>query len=221
MKIETMKISELKPAEKNIRIHGFTQLKEFERSVRMFGQIRPVVVDENNVILCGNGLYETMKNMEIENIDVYRVEGLNSNQKKKLMISDNKIYALGVDDLNTFDAFINELRDDLDIPGYDDEMLRSLVADAEEITDIISEYGTLDEEEINSIKVNSEKKDKSMNEELTPNNRPVRDEKNTEVCVERTEPIGENSEMETAELLPITEQRRFVVCTKCGEKIWL
>ena len=44
--------------EKNVRIHTEQQLREFERSVRMFGQIRPIVVDENNVILAGNGLYE-------------------------------------------------------------------------------------------------------------------------------------------------------------------
>ncbi len=89
MEIITMKLSELVKPEKNVRIHTEQQLREFERSVTMFGQIRPIVVDENNVILAGNGLYETLLMMGKETADVYRYENLTKNQKKKLMIADN------------------------------------------------------------------------------------------------------------------------------------
>ena len=54
MKQLTLKLSELVRPERNIRIHTEKQLEEFERSVRMFGQIRPIVVDEKNTILAGN-----------------------------------------------------------------------------------------------------------------------------------------------------------------------
>lgn len=63
MKQLTMKLKDLVRPERNIRIHTEKQLEEFERSVRMFGQIRPIVVDENNTILAGNGLYETLLRM--------------------------------------------------------------------------------------------------------------------------------------------------------------
>lgn len=53
MKQLTLKLSELVRPERNIRIHTEKQLEEFERSVRMFGQIRPIVVDEKNTILAG------------------------------------------------------------------------------------------------------------------------------------------------------------------------
>lgn len=49
MEIITMKLVDLVKPEKNVRIHTEQQLKEFQRSVKMFGQIRPIVVDENNV----------------------------------------------------------------------------------------------------------------------------------------------------------------------------
>ena len=139
MKIVKMKISELKSPEKNIRIHTDKQIKEFERSVKMFGQIRPIVVDENNVILCGNGLYATLLKMGVDTADVYKVQNLTENQKKKLMIADNKIYGLGIDDLDTFNKFLNDLSDDLDIPGFDEEILKSMVAEAEDVTEKISE----------------------------------------------------------------------------------
>lgn len=60
MEITTVSLEELVKPEKNVRIHTKRQLKEFERSIKMFGQIRPVVIDENNVILAGSGLYDTL-----------------------------------------------------------------------------------------------------------------------------------------------------------------
>jgi len=123
MKIVKMKISELKCPEQNIRIHTEKQIQEFERSVKMFGQIRPIVVDDDNVILCGNGLYATLVKMGIDTADVYKVTGLTENQKKKLMIADNKIYGLGIDDLDTFNKFLSDLGEDLDIPGFDESIL--------------------------------------------------------------------------------------------------
>ena len=60
MEVIKMKLADLVKPEKNVRIHTEQQLKEFQRSVTMFGQIRPIVIDENNVILAGNGLYDTL-----------------------------------------------------------------------------------------------------------------------------------------------------------------
>ena len=59
MRVVKMKLADLVKPEKNVRIHTEQQIKEFRRSVEMFGQIRPIVVDEKNIILAGNGLYDT------------------------------------------------------------------------------------------------------------------------------------------------------------------
>lgn len=95
----TMKLTDMVRPEKNVRIHTEQQLREFERSVKMFGQIRPIVVDEKNVILAGNGLYETLLSMGYEEALVYQYTDLTENQKKKLMIADNKIFSLGIENL--------------------------------------------------------------------------------------------------------------------------
>lgn len=159
MKQLTMKMKDLVRPERNIRIHTEKQLEEFERSVRMFGQIRPIVVDENNVILAGNGLYETLLRMNREDALVYKYEDLTEAQKKKLMIADNKIFSLGIENLDTLNEFLEELDGDLDIPGFDEEILKQMVADADEITEKISEYGTLDEEEVRKIKEANERRE--------------------------------------------------------------
>ena len=158
MKTVKMKLSALKLPERNVRMHTDKQLKEFERSITMFGQIRPIVTDENGVILAGNGLYEALKRMNRTEADVLKVTGLSENQKKKLMLADNKIFGLGVDDLSALDAFLADLKDDLDIPGFDEDLLRSMAAEASAVTEQLQEYGTLDPGEIENIRAAGERK---------------------------------------------------------------
>ena len=59
MNVVKKPLAELRRPERNVRMHTDKQLKEFRRSVEMFGQIRPIVIDEGGVILAGNGLFET------------------------------------------------------------------------------------------------------------------------------------------------------------------
>ena len=51
MKVIKKPLTELRRPDRNVRMHTDKQLKEFRRSVEMFGQIRPIVVDEDGVIL--------------------------------------------------------------------------------------------------------------------------------------------------------------------------
>lgn len=211
MKQLTLKLSELVRPERNIRIHTEKQLEEFERSVRMFGQIRPIVVDEKNTILAGNGLYETLLRMGEEQALVYKYENLTESQKKKLMIADNKIFSLGIENLDTLNEFLEELNGDLDIPGFDEEILKQMVADADEVTEKISEYGTLDEEEIQQIKEANEKREQKELESASEEGKAI-------VQTDLPQQGGQSATMESPES---AETRRFVICPKCGEQIWL
>lgn len=204
MNVVKMPLSSLKRPERNVRMHTEKQLKEFERSVTMFGQIRPIVVDDERTILAGNGLYETLLRMGWTEADVLQMQGLSDSQKKKLMLADNKIYGLGVDDLDSFDAILNELQDDLDIPGFDEELLKSMVSQASEVTEKLQEYGTLDDEEIGEIRVARERKEQYM-------------------AAESEEPADEPEDAAVA--TPAVEERepvrQYVICPHCGEKVWL
>lgn len=217
MNVITMPISELKRPERNVRIHTDKQLKEFERSIRMFGQIRPLVVDETNTILAGVGCFETLCRMGATEAAVYKVSDLTESQKKKLMIADNKIYGLGIDNLETFDSFLKELSDDLDIPGFDESILQSMVAEAEEVTDKIMEYGSVDDSEIESLKAAKARKEALMEkagqeQEATALAQPV--------VVPQSAPAPSNPPADEENTEP-TEIRKFVICPNCGEKIWL
>lgn len=218
MKITTAKIADLKHPEKNVRIHSEQQIRELKRSLEKFGQTRALVVDENNTILIGNGLYEAMKVLGYDKVSVYVKTGLSDNDKKKLMIADNKTYALGIDNLDTLNEFLEELQGDLDIPGYDEEILKQMVADADEITEKISEYGTLDNEEIQKIKESNERREQREAQEAERESMTFVNEQpviNTEPASTAVGQYATETNMEK------TETQRFVICPKCGEKIWL
>lgn len=196
------KIDELKLPERNVRIHTEKQITEFVRSLRMFGQFRPAVIDETDTILVGCGMYAAMQQDGWTEIDVIQMPHLSANEKKKLMIVDNKIFDLGMDDFDNLNAFLEELQTDLDIPGFDESVLQSIVADAEKVTEEIMDYGTLAPETVEKIKATEERRNQ---EEAAPN--PV-DKIKTPV------PVPE-------EKSPEAEVKRFVNCPHCGEKIWL
>lgn len=212
MEIITLKLEDLVKPEKNVRIHTEQQIREFKRSIEMFGQIRPIVVDENNVILAGNGLYDTLAAMGKDTVEVYRYDNLTENQKKKLMIADNRIFSLGIENMDTLNSFLEDLQGDLDIPGFDEEILKQMVSDAEEITEKLSEYGTLNEEEIQSIKGNAERKEQKIQQIEAEQEEIQQPEQKLSVPEQQTN-IASNEET--------TDTREFITCPKCGEKICL
>jgi len=206
--IVTMKLSELHVPERNVRKHPEQQIKEFMRSVKMFGQTRPIVVDENKVILIGNGLYKALEKMGVETAEVLVRDDLSEQEKKKLMIADNKIYSLGVDDLDAINDFIKELLD-YDVPGFDEELLEMMMADADEVTERITEYGLLEEDEVRDIQ------SRPQSPQIQPGARPEAGGiTNTPEGEEGSQSQGTSQEGQPGE-------QAYVICPKCGEKIWL
>lgn len=204
MKVIRKQLTELCRPERNVRIHSDKQITEFRRSIEMFGQIRPIVVDDAGVILAGNGLYEALCAMGRTEADCYIASGLTDSQKKKLMLADNRIFSLGVDDIQGFDEIIAGL-DDLDVPGYDEELLKTLTADLEDADELMAGYGLINEDAKADMKKAADSYEQKS-EEFARSAEEIKPAAPVEAAVEER----------AAEL-----ERRYIVCPKCGEKIWL
>lgn len=154
MKIQTLKLSELKPLEVNVRKHTEAQIKEIMRSVQQFGQTRAIVIDEENNILIGNGLHEAMVKAGLEEAFVYRKKGLSEIEKKKLILADNKTYSLGADDYGNIEAYLEEITasGDFEIAGFDEDVLRNLMRQADEVLADVQNYGVLSPEQVEKKK---------------------------------------------------------------------
>lgn len=198
MKVTVKKLTDLHVMEKNIRRHTDKQLKEYVRSIEMFGQFKPLVVDENGTILAGNGLFYALQSMGRETCDCYVMTGLTENQKKKLMLADNRVYELGFTDTSIFDEIIHELGGDVDVPGWDAELLEVLNASVREATEMVENYGVYEPHEVEAV--NSKE-------------RPASDHSPAPASAPAAE-TRQNSEN-------AAETQRVVICPKCGERICL
>jgi len=128
LKLKKVKVADLVPAERNCRKHSQVQIAELVRSLKEFGQTRPFVIDEANVVLVGNGMLAAMQSAGIEAAEAYVVSGWAEAKKRKLILADNKCYELGSTDIG---AIFDELKllgsaGDFDIPGFDAEAIQRL-----------------------------------------------------------------------------------------------
>ena len=197
MKIELIDISELKDNPNNTRIHTDKQIKEFAKSIEMFGVVRPIVVDENNMILVGHGLKKTLIELGRTEAEILRVTGLSDNEKKKLLLSDNKIYSLGVDDFDMIDELIKEMQD-FEIPGYDSENLEMLYG-ASSIAEETAEF-------------------KQKEEEVQQ--RLVKQEEAKAIPIHEI-PVPKSVQQARQEQKALEDDRKFVLCPHCGGKVYV
>ena len=232
MKISTIRLADLRRPERNVRIHPEKQIRELIRSIQMFGQTRPMVVDENFTVLVGNGLMTALEQMGAETADCYVIPNLTVSEKKKLMLADNQIQRLGIDDSEAFDQIIAELGADIDVPGYDSELLKMLNSEAEDIDEMFSGYGIVgDEQKEQFAKASSqyereEAEFTSNSEQIVPNaagaslQQPYQPMQNQSQLSHSQETTSTTNPLEGLNE-PAPLQRRFLICPKCGEKIWL
>ena len=222
MKIERLNIVDLHPAEKNTRIHNRKQIDELVRSFKMFGQIRPIIIDEDNVIWCGNGFFEAAKQAGETQIDAYRIVGLTENQKRKLMLADNQTFLLGATNTTIMDEFLTEMQD-FDVPGFDEDMLSSLYGTIEEATEELQNYGVIDQESVKTIERAEATRNEIQDERVF-----VQDEAKNASYVPsegaKEDDSLPNTLKATDGMVNIPKDnntRPYIVCPRCGEHIYV
>ena len=134
----TLRLNDIVPYENNPR-HNDEAVEYVAESIKQCGYISPIVIDEDNVILCGHTRLKALKSLGNNEAEVMKVTGLTEEQKKKYRILDNHT--------NTFAEFDMDLLADelegLDFDGFDfgliaDEIIDESELDADEDkTDVI------------------------------------------------------------------------------------
>jgi ParB-like chromosome segregation protein Spo0J len=89
--IESIPIRLLRPNPKNARTHSKKQIRLIKASIETFGQIKPVVIDDNNTILAGHGFVQAAQLAGLAHVSVIRFSHLTETQKRAYLIADNKI----------------------------------------------------------------------------------------------------------------------------------
>jgi len=192
MEIIKINPNELKAHESNVKVHSEKQVQELAKSLVQFGQIRPVIIDENNVILCGHGLVKAAISLGATDVDAMVMKGLSEVKKKKLLLADNKLADLGTYDYDAIDDIINSLEGDFDIPGYDSDTLEEM-------------YGisSVNEEEVKTITSLPKEGVKVAEESHTP-----------------SQTVINNVEQKKAEVEQVlAQEKKYIICPNCGQRI--
>ena len=91
MKIEKIKVDEIIPYEDNAKLHPERQVKQIQASIVEFGFNDPIAIDENNVVIEGNGRLMAIKELGYEEVDCIRIEGLTEDQKRAYILVHNQL----------------------------------------------------------------------------------------------------------------------------------
>ena len=129
-------IDEIKPYERNARIHSSKQIKQIMEAIKAFGFTNPLLIDDENNLIAGHGRLEAVKQLNIidfknnplKELPAIIITGLSEADKKALIIADNKIAENASWDYDLLQAEFQELEAinyDLDLMGFDnlDEIL--------------------------------------------------------------------------------------------------
>ena len=112
MQIETLDITDLTPDPKNARQHDAKNLKAIEGSLSQFGQRKPIVITEANVIVAGNGTVTAAKNLGWQTIEAVRVPAdWSEDQVKAFALADNRTAELATWSPEVLAAQLIELED--------------------------------------------------------------------------------------------------------------
>jgi hypothetical protein len=92
MTLEEIPITKLKRNEANPRVIKGAKLEKLKESIKEFPEmlkIRPIVVDENYMILGGNMRFQACKELGLQKTYVVKAEGLTDSQRKEFIVKDN------------------------------------------------------------------------------------------------------------------------------------
>src|ERR1700680_1781688 len=90
-RIEWVPIGVLRPNPRNARTHSPKQIRQIAASIRKFGFLNPVLVDDSNMVFAGHGRIDAARLEGLDHVPVVRFGHLTAVQKRAYLIADNKI----------------------------------------------------------------------------------------------------------------------------------
>lgn len=122
--IEYIPVEDLKPDPHNARKHPESQIDLLAASIRQFGFVGAIIVDEENVIISGHGRRAAAKRIGIDVVPCIRVTHLTAKAKIALSLADNRLGELSAWDEVALTSQLEQLLTpdldfDFEVTGFD------------------------------------------------------------------------------------------------------
>ncbi len=118
LKIEYLKLDELKPYENNARKHESVDIEAIKSSIQQFGFNDPIAVWKDNVIIEGHGRLLAAQSLKLDKIPVIRLDQLTDEQRKAYTLAHNKTAELSSWDFDKLESELDGLTLDMTEFGF-------------------------------------------------------------------------------------------------------
>lgn len=132
----------------NVRVHDQRNKEAIKQSLQQLGAGRSIVMDANNILIAGNGVYEQAKELGIP-VKVIETDGKtliaikrtdlqpHDQRRKALALADNKTSDLSVFDENALARLLSEIDADgiIAATGFSQKEIDELLAGLDDIND--------------------------------------------------------------------------------------
>ena len=128
--IEKWALNRLKPYSKNARVHSVDQVDQIAKSIERFGFVNPILVSGAGDVIAGHGRIMAAKKMGLPEVPVIVLDYLSEDERRALIIADNKIHDNSHFDFGLLREELLELdhmNSDVSLTGFDDGELEDLM----------------------------------------------------------------------------------------------
>lgn len=138
IKIDYVKIGELREYSSNPKIHEEKQIQQIAKSIERFGFNNPILIDEKSEVIAGHGRLLAARLLKLEAVPVVRLIHLSETEKRAYRIADNKLSENGRWDTDLLKLEFSEIEKlalnledelNLDITGFDFKEIDVLLAE--------------------------------------------------------------------------------------------
>lgn len=145
MNIIYKNIDEIKPYKFNAR-NNKKAVKFVENSIKNFGMKVPIVIDTNNVVVCGHTRLQALKNLGTKNVPCIIADDLSEQQIKAFRLADNKVSEKASWDFKLLDMEFEGLANDFDMSdfGFDFNVKEKRQANKNQEMKTVKTYNMLD-----------------------------------------------------------------------------
>ena len=131
LEIKYMSVNDIKPYKNNPRINE-KAIPYVMNSIKEFGFKNPIIIDKNNIIICGHTRLESAKRLKYTEVPVIYADDLSDEQIKAFRLADNKVSEIAEWDLELLDSELSEIDLDMEQFGFE---LKSVEEEQEVVED--------------------------------------------------------------------------------------
>jgi ParB family chromosome partitioning protein len=175
---KTIDISALTPYAKNSRTHSERQIEQIADSIKEFGFLNPIIIDENKIVIAGHGRLLAAQKLGIEKVPVVETKHLTEAQRRAYVIADNNLALSAGWDTSILLDELSLIADDFDLSlvGFDNSFIDDLATmqDYAPLLEPSANYHEVTQDEIDKTQSRlstafSEKAEQQLHKVICPN----------------------------------------------------